>query len=229
MPAPLLFDLDGTLVDSAITIALALGQLSTSRGGTAVDVARVRRLVSQGATVLVREGLGPVAGDPAEDLAAFRTILADIPARPEMIFPGVIEALTELAAAGHVCAVVTNKPERLARLLLDQLDLTRHFAAVVGGDTLAVCKPDPAPLHHALDALGQGALGQATPAVMIGDSDVDARAAAAAGLPFALFLGGYEPDRCRDEHVAGRFARFAELPRLVRQIAALTPEPRMTG
>lgn len=224
MPAPLLFDLDGTLVDSAITIALALGELSTSRGGTAVDVTRVRRLVSQGATVLVREGLGPVAGDPAEDLAAFRAILADIPARAEMIFPGVIAALTELAADGYVCAVVTNKPERLARLLLDQLDLTRHFAAVVGGDTLAVCKPDPAPLHHALDALGQGAA-----AVMIGDSDVDARAAAAAGLPFALFLGGYEPDRCRDEQVAGWFAGFAELPALVRQIAALKPEPRMTG
>ena len=224
MPAPLLFDLDGTLVDSAITIALALSQLSASRGGADVAVARVRGLVSQGAAVLVREGLGPVAGDPEEDLAAFRAILAGIPAQSDLIYPGVIDALAELSAAGHACAVVTNKPERLARLLLDQLDLTQYFAAIVGGDTLAVCKPDPAPLRHALATLGC-----TMPGVMIGDSPVDARAASAADVPFALFLGGYEPDGCRPEQVAGRFAHFADLPALVGQITAPIAERRRTG
>lgn len=211
MPVPLLFDLDGTLVDSAITIALALGEVSAARGGGRVDVTRVRKLVSQGAAVLVREGLGPVAGDPAEDLAAFRAILADIPADPGAIYPGVIDSLTALAA--HPCAVVTNKPERLARLLLDELNLTRFFDAVVGGDTLTVCKPDPAPLLHALGKIGADRAG----ALMIGDSMVDAAAAQAARMPFLLFEGGYGPVDKDSLGVHMCFRDFAGLPPIVAQ------------
>lgn len=209
-PPALLFDLDGTLVDSAITIALALSELSVSRGGGPADLARVRRLVSKGAPVLVREALGPVAGNSDEDVAAFRAILAGIPADPDMIYPDVIAALEGLIEAGADCAVVTNKPEALARVLLDQLDLARYFRAVVGGDTLPVCKPDPAPLRHALAALdAQGA------GLMIGDSAVDARAAQAADLPFLLYTAGYEADACEGEAVAGEFSAFAELAALV--------------
>lgn len=213
-PPALLFDLDGTLVDSAVTIALALSQLSLARGGDAIDVAAVRRLVSQGAPTLVREALGPVAGDGAADLVAFRALLAVIPATPEMIYPGVVDALTAFQGEGRACAVVTNKPEEQARQLLVQLDLARFFVMVVGGDTLPVAKPDPAPLLHALSATGY----VRDSAIMIGDSAIDARAAAAADLPFALFLGGYEADLCAPGTVAGAFAHFDELPALLRSI-----------
>jgi phosphoglycolate phosphatase len=218
-PAALLFDLDGTLVDSAVTIALALTQLSAARGGGAIDVARVRLLVSQGAPVLVHETLGACAGDSEEDVAAFRAILGGIPADPSTIFPGVVEALTELS--GHPCGVVTNKPESLTRLLLDQLCLSRFLDEVVGGDTLPVCKPDPAPLLRAL--AGLGAEGRA---VMVGDSIVDAAAAAAAGTCFMLFEGGYGPvDKdMPDGH--RRFGTFAELPSLVTDMLELRAEPR---
>lgn len=216
-PAALLFDLDGTLVDSAVTIALALSELSAVRGGGPAEVATVRRLVSRGAPALVRETLGPLAGDEAQDVAAFRAILAGIPADPAMIFPGVVEALDTLMGAGHRCAVVTNKPESLTRLLLDQLDMTRFFGAVVGGDTLPTCKPDPAPLRHALAQLDTPA-----PAIMIGDSAVDARAAEGAGLPFMLYARGYEADGCSAGLVAGRFEEFRHLPA---SIGRLLPAP----
>jgi phosphoglycolate phosphatase len=214
-PGALLFDLDGTLVDSAVMITSALTELSLSRGGEPAEVARIRRLVGRGAPTLVKEALGPVAGNSEEDVATFRAILADTPPQPGITFPGVVAALDVLAAAGHACAVVTNKPEMLARRLLDQSDMSRFFTVVVGGDTLPVGKPDPAPLHHALRALS-GA--RATSATMIGDSDIDARAAAAAGIAFALFLGGYEPDRCNEETVAGTFDSFAQLPALVHRL-----------
>jgi len=207
----LLFDLDGTLADSAVMIAQALSQLALSRGGAAVEVERARRLVSKGASTLVREALGPSATDSDADLLAFRTILAGIRAEPSVIFPGVIDALETLTATGHACAVVTNKPEGLSRLLLDQLDLARFFGAVVGGDTLTVCKPDPMPLRHALKALGV----EGQPALMIGDSGIDASAAAAAGLAFLLFEGGYEAESCRPEDVGASFGSFAQLPALV--------------
>lgn len=216
-PAALLFDLDGTLVDSAVTIALALSELSVLRGGGPVAVAPVRRLVSKGAPVLVRETLGPVAGDSDEDVAAFRAILAGIPADPAMIFPDVVGVLDGLTATGHACAVVTNKPENLARQLLDQLDMTRFFGAVVGGDTLPTCKPDPALLRHALAQLDAPA-----PAIMIGDSAVDARAAEGAGLPFMLYARGYEADGCSAGLVAGRFEEFRHLPT---SIGRLLPAP----
>lgn len=210
-PAALLFDLDGTLVDSAITIAKALSELATLRGGNPADVAEVRLLVGKGAKVLVRETLGHLAGDCDEDVDAFRSILSKIPVEPDMIFPDVVDTLEALTEAGHRCAVVTNKPERLAQLLLDQLDLRRFFAEVVGGDTLPVCKPDPAPLHHALDRLEMSA----DLAAMIGDSDIDARAAAAASMPFLLYRQGYEAAFCSADNISATFDTFPELADLV--------------
>ena len=207
-PTALLFDLDGTLVDSAVTIALALSALSAERGGAPVDVGTARGLVSKGASALVRQSLGEAAGDEAEDLAAFRRILADIPADPAIMFPGVPEALASLA--GHPCAVVTNKPAGLARLLLDQLDLSRFFGAVIGGDTLPLCKPHPEPLRYAVAVLQAG-----RQAMMIGDSPVDARAAAAAAMPFLLYEKGYEAAGCRDLPVFASFAAFDDLPPII--------------
>jgi phosphoglycolate phosphatase len=170
--------------------------------------------VSKGAPVLVREALGSLAGDSDADVAAFRAILAGIPADRATIFPGVVDALTALS--DHPCAVVTNKPEGLARLLLDQLDLSRFFGAVVGGDTLPVCKPDAAPLLHALAGLGA-----AGAAVMIGDSAVDAAAAAAAGAAFLLFERGYGPVDKDLSGVHRGFGKFADLPPLVRDVGRL--------
>ena len=220
-PTALLFDLDGTLVDSAVMIAAALTKLSAARGGAPADLVRTRRLVSRGAPVLVRETLGPAAGDSAKDVFAFRAILASIPAEPGIIFPGVVAALESLADQVP-CAIVTNKPEGLARLLLDQLDLARFFGAVVGGDSLPVCKPDPEPLHHALRQILPGGA-----AAMIGDSEVDARAAGAAGMPFLLYRQGYEADGCSASIVTAAFDEFAELPLLLESSGSVQHGPAL--
>jgi len=207
----LLFDLDGTLVDSAQGIAAALTILRVSRGGLPVSELEVSPLVSRGVSTLVACTLGARARDDMSDVAEFRRILRDIPADPATIYPGVPDALQKLCGVGLVCGVVTNKPERLSRQLLVDLDLAQYFSVIVGGDTLPVCKPDPAPLQHAVHLLG----GKVSEALMIGDSNVDAAAAAAAGMPFLLFEGGYGPAQCDDTSVAGRFVAFADLPSLV--------------
>jgi phosphoglycolate phosphatase len=207
----LLFDLDGTLVDSALDIVTALSHLSVERGGRPVPTAKVRELVSQGVEVLVSQGLGKVAGDNRSDVAAFRSVLRAIRPDPAMIFRGVVHALTALQDAGHRCAIVTNKPEGLARQLLDQLDLARFFDDVVGGDTLVFAKPRPEPLQYAMKRLGA----TSSSTFMIGDSPVDGAAALAAGVRFVLYEEGYGAGGCNDIPVAARFADFSQLAEIV--------------
>ena len=214
MPGPaLLFDLDGTLVDSAMGIAVALSVMASERGGHAIRAEQVRPLLSRGASELVSTSLGPLAGDGAADLATFRQHLSRVPADPAMIYPGVVSALIRLADFGMPMAIVTNKPESLARQLLDALDLARFFKVVVGGDTLSAAKPDPAPLRHALAELGHDGA-----AIMIGDSEIDAAAAAAATIPFVLYIGGYGAAQCADLPVHVRFGSFSALPAMVTEL-----------
>jgi phosphoglycolate phosphatase len=210
LPA-LLFDLDGTLVDSAAGIAAALSMLRVERGGMAVPATAVRPLVSLGAEVLVARALGSLARDPAADLAAFRTILAGLPANRDTIYAQVEGALATLRQAGHPIAIVTNKPEGLSRTLLHDLGLARYFGAIVGGDTADFPKPHPAPIRWALSRLAV----PAHDAVLIGDSHVDAGAARACGIPFILYAGGYGADDCAPADVAARFDDFDDLPGLI--------------
>jgi phosphoglycolate phosphatase len=183
------FDLDGTLVDSAADLAAALNHMLTTMGRPAVDPGTVRRLVGRGGRALIRDGLAlsGEAGDALVDrgypifLAHYADHLRDA-TRP---YPGVEGALDALAAAGARLAICTNKPERLALKLVTMLGWRRRFAAIVGADTLAVRKPDPAPLREAVARAGGGR------AVMIGDSITDADTARAAGLPFVAVSFGF--------------------------------------
>lgn len=204
----LLFDLDGTLVDSAQTIAAALSRLRTQRGGDAVDVASVRRWVSLGVDRLVSNALGEFAARSDEDVAAFRAILVTIPTKTEALFADVAAVLLALRAHYEALGIVTNKPETLAKALLADVGLLTLFDVVVGGETAGISKPHRAPLDYALSALG----GHAEQAIFIGDSDIDAAAAANADLPFVFFEGGYGPVPRDGVVIAGRFAAFAQLP-----------------
>ena len=210
----LLFDLDGTLVDSAGGIATALSLLRAERGAAPIGADEVRPWISLGGDVLVARALGGLAGEPAADLARFRAILSRLPTEPDCLYPDVAETLERLAGADFAMAVVTNKPERLSLGLLADLDLARHFRAIVGGDTTPHAKPDPAPMRHALEAVG----GRPEQAIMIGDSDVDAAAARFFPMPFLLFEGGYGARDCDPADVAGRFNRFRDLPALIARV-----------
>ncbi|MBF0368366.1 MAG: phosphoglycolate phosphatase [Magnetococcales bacterium] len=193
-PQAALFDLDGTLVDTSPDLWGALNHVLEKRGYPLLQHHEVRHLVGNGARVLCARGFWgeesePPEGDPdfeaavQDFLAYYRDHLTDH-SRP---YPGVVETLTKLQKAGIAQAVVTNKPEDLSVRLLDELNLSRFFSTVIGGNTLPRRKPDPDPIFHALKQLN------ATPAqgVMVGDSDTDAKAAQAAQCPLILVTYGY--------------------------------------
>ncbi len=201
----ILFDLDGTLVDTAPTICVALNQLRAGRGLLDLTPDTVRPWISLGANDLVRRGVG--GKHLNDDVVSFRSILAALPTLPESLYPGCGKLLLDLRSRGFHLAIVSNKPERLCRKVLQDLGLTSVFGSVVGGDTAGSCKPDPAPLTKALADLRLGA----QDAVFVGDSGLDAKAAMALRIPFYLFEGGYGASDVDPASVAGRFQRHDQL------------------
>ena len=185
----IVFDLDGTLADTAPDLAAVLNHVLTSLGREAVPVDSVRHLVGHGARALLRRGL-VATGEASEDLveAGFPLYLEHYSAnicRGTRAYPGIEAALDDLAARGVALAVCTNKLESLTLKLLDALGWNGRFQAVVGGDTLATRKPDPAMLHEAVARAGGGR------AAFVGDSITDADTARAAGLPFVAVSFGF--------------------------------------
>lgn len=191
-----LFDLDGTLVDTAPDLAAATDHALQSQGRAPVGLDAVRGMVGDGAIALVRKGLEATGGDTDPALfeaaiaAFYRYYEANLSAtsRP---FPGVVDCLRALRDEGYALAVCTNKPERFSRKLLDDLDLTPYFGALVGGDTLPMRKPDPGHLHGTLARLPHLSGKLPDWAVMVGDSANDINAAKAAGLPSVAVSFGY--------------------------------------
>ncbi|WP_372982081.1 phosphoglycolate phosphatase [Marinobacter sediminum] len=196
-PGVALFDLDGTLVDSAPDLAAAVDQMLEHLGRSPVGIDRVRDWVGNGASVLVRRALaGQTDWEPAQpkDDALFNDALAiffhayeQINGRHAVVYDGVEACLAKLKEHGCKLAVVTNKPEQFVAPLLEQMGLDHWFDLSVGGDTLPVKKPDPTPLLHAMETLG----GTRGTTVMVGDSAADIDAALAAGLPCVAVRYGY--------------------------------------
>lgn len=182
-----MFDLDGTLADSAPSIAGALNRLRQDRGLAPWPVSRYRPWVSRGAPALVGAALEQAAPANAADVAAFRQVYAAVTGSPDDLYPGIAEALVLLREAGAVLGVCTNKPQRLSEKLLAESGIAQHFAAVVGGDAATQTKPHPAHLLQTLAAMR--CEGRAF--AFVGDSSVDADAAQAAGARFFWASWGY--------------------------------------
>jgi phosphoglycolate phosphatase len=187
MPCVVVFDLDGTLADSAPSIARALNRLRADRGLAAWPVARFRPWVSRGAPALVGAALGLAAPAEADDVAAFRAIYGALPASAQDLYPGIADALARLGEAGAVLGVCTNKPQRLSEKLLAESGIAHHFAAVIGGDAATRAKPHPAHLRQTVSAMRC----EGRPFAFVGDSSVDADAADAAGARFFWASWGY--------------------------------------
>jgi phosphoglycolate phosphatase len=186
--AVVIFDLDGTLVDSAPDIAGALNRALTASGLPEFPLADVGAMVGHGARSLCERALkrldrphGRSGVDPL--LARFLAEYDAVPCRETRPYPGALAALDRLAGVGYLLAICTNKPEPLARAVLDQLELTSRFARIVGGR-------DGVPLKPSRDMVDLARGGAAT-AVFVGDSKADVGAAHAAGLPAVLMSHGY--------------------------------------
>ncbi len=191
--ARVIFDLDGTLVDTAPDLSAALNHVLTAAGGTPLALEDVRHMVGAGARALIERGIaanGSRLADADRDgmldlfLRHYEAHIADR-SRP---FPGAAALLERLGAAGVALGLCTNKPQALTLALLDALDLRRHFAAIVGADAAPGKKPHPAHLECVLARLGGDG-----PAVMIGDSPTDVAAARAFGIPVIAVDYGYSP------------------------------------
>jgi phosphoglycolate phosphatase len=225
------FDLDGTLIDSAPDLASALNRLLAREGLGPVALAQVQTMIGDGVAKLVERGFAVrgrnLSAGELGDLA--RRYVADyepnsaVETRP---FPGAREALGELRAAGLALGVCTNKPEAATRAILAAFGMDPFIAAVVGGDTLpGARKPDPATLRETLARLGAGA-GQA---IAVGDSPNDVAAARAAGVPIVAVSFGYSrvpPAELGADRLIGRFADLGPaLAEVCRARLALTPAP----
>jgi phosphoglycolate phosphatase len=191
----LVFDLDGTLIDTAPDLVAALNHVLGVEGRRPLPIETVRMLVGHGAKVLIERGFAET-GEPVDpdrlDLLVDRFVsyYAAHIAEDSRVFPGVREALERLEAAGARLAVCTNKHEVLALSVLQALDLTQPFSAIIGADTLPIRKPDPAVYHETVRRAG-GHPDAFT--VMIGDSPTDAATARAAQVPFIAVTFGYTP------------------------------------
>ena len=190
-PRAVLFDLDGTLLDSIPDLAEACRRMMVELGRPPHPVDTIRTFVGKGMLNLVRRCLE--AGGGADEAGfeaavdAFRRHYAVVNGERTEVYAGVVPALAALAGRGMAMACVTNKPAAFTGPLLERTGLAPYFAVTVSGDTLADKKPHPAPLLHACERLGV-AVGEA---LMVGDSANDAEAARAAGMPVLLVTYGY--------------------------------------
>jgi phosphoglycolate phosphatase len=206
----LIFDLDGTLVDSAPDLRAALNAMLRERGRPPLSPLQVRRLIGDGTTALVARALAASGIDQA-DRAALPRFLEHYEANATRLtrpYPGVPETLAALRRRGYRTAVCTNKPQRATIAVLQGLNLAALFDAVAGGDRFAVRKPDPGHLRGLIDELG----GETARTAMIGDNENDAAAAHGAAVPLILMRYGYarvDPDSLVAE---ARLDHFSELP-----------------
>ena len=193
LPRLAMFDLDGTLLDSVPDLAAAVDRMLAELGRPPAGTERVRLWVGNGARVLVRRALagqldhaGVDEAETERALELFMAAYADCHALTR-VYPGVVETLDRLQAAGVLLALITNKPQRFLPGLLAEQGLDGYFRWLVGGDTLAQQKPDPAALFGVMDKAGVAA----AEALFVGDSRNDVRAAHAAGVTCVALSYGY--------------------------------------
>ncbi|ASE41260.1 phosphoglycolate phosphatase [Brevundimonas vesicularis] len=193
------FDLDGTLVDSAPDLIGTLNRMLVEEGLPPVPMESASTLIGSGARALLVHGF-EAAGAPVERAKSdelFERFLVDYAAHiadGSQPFEGVVETLERLSERGAILVVATNKRSDLSELLLGKLDLTRHFAAIVGPDRVSARKPSGAHLKEAVVIAG----GDPERAIMVGDAAPDADAAKDAGMPCILTTFGFTPTPVED-------------------------------
>lgn len=195
-PNALLFDLDGTLLDSVPDLAVAVDAMLMAANLPVAGEARVRDWVGNGAKVLVERALAFAHQCDREEVERgellyqhqqFLSFYRECSSMQSRLYDGVLPALNHWQQQGIKMAVVTNKPAEFITPLLERFEIRDFFMSLVGGDTLLLRKPDPAPLRYACKQLGV----KESQCVMIGDSETDVLAAKAAEIPVVCVSYGY--------------------------------------
>ncbi|HOQ45410.1 MAG TPA: phosphoglycolate phosphatase [Bryobacteraceae bacterium] len=208
----LIFDLDGTLIDSKLDLAHAVNATRRHFNLPPLDTELISTYVGNGAPVLMRRAL-PEASE--EELAGalqyFLAYYKDHAVENTRPYAGIPEALSQLAAAGLLMAVLTNKPDAVSRHILEQLNLAPYFARIYGGNSFENKKPHPAGVHKLLEELGVAA----DRTMLVGDSAVDVRTARNAGIRVCGVTYGFQPDSFREHPPDMMVDRPEELVRAV--------------
>ncbi len=209
----LIFDLDGTLIDSAPDIHASVNLVMAEVDLPPFTAAQVRGFIGGGVEILLLRCL--TARNLSHDADLHRRMTARFLEVYETahalttLYPNVAEVLATLPNRLAIC---TNKPNAPTRSVLRHFDLMDLFPVIIGGNTLAQKKPDPAPLLEAIRQMG------GAPALFIGDSEVDSATAHAARVPFVLFTEGYRKTAAEDLGAVARFANWRELPGLLENL-----------
>ena len=219
MAKALIFDLDGTLVDSAPDLNAVANRLLAERGLEPIDLATLTGFIGHGIPQTVKwifQHLDVAMSDEqlAEAADRFIEIYSANPAELSIVYPGAFAALGELSEKGHKLAICTNKAETVAIKVVKQLGLDKYMDALVGGGRTAQKKPHPAPLFACADYM-KVATDQI---IYIGDSETDAATAMAANIPFVLYTEGYRkqpPEALKHDAL---FDDFAELPGIIEKL-----------
>jgi phosphoglycolate phosphatase len=207
----LIFDLDGTLVDSVMDLRAALNEVLRERGHRALSRAEVKHMIGDGVPTLVARALAASGADPAEASMALPRFLEIYEANPTQLsrpYPGVAETLTTLRRRGYRTAICTNKPQQATLAVMQGLDLLPLFDGIAGGDRFPVRKPHPGHLLQLIAELGA----RPEASAMIGDNENDAAAAHSAAVPLVLVRYGYarvEPESLMADALLDH---FSELP-----------------
>jgi len=191
----IIFDLDGTLIDSAKDLAISMNATREHFGMPHIDPELIYSYVGNGAAVLVRRALGPEASEVVvqEALLFFLKFYRSHALENTKLYPGVRETVEKLSKAGHALAVLTNKPVRISLDIVGALGLQSYFLRVYGGDSFSNKKPDPI----GITTLMAEANTQPTSTLMVGDSGVDIQTARNAGVRSCGVVWGFQPDAFR--------------------------------
>ncbi|WP_058283005.1 phosphoglycolate phosphatase [Ruegeria denitrificans] len=216
MTATIMFDLDGTLVDSLPDLAAATNNMLRDTGVRPLSMDQIKQFVGNGLPKLVERviyhcdlSMGQHADLCQLTLAHYNAASSD----RTVVYPGVLQALEHLRDTGCVLGVCTNKPEAPARHVLEAMGLAPYFDAILGGDSLNTRKPDPAHLEASFAAVTP-----AGPQLFVGDSEVDAETAHRAQVPFLLFTEGYRKSPVADIPHTASYSQSSELPDLVMKV-----------
>ncbi|SMO56916.1 phosphoglycolate phosphatase [Ruegeria faecimaris] len=216
MSATIMFDLDGTLVDSLPDITAAANAMLRDTGVSPLPQDTIKQFVGNGLPKLVERMMFhcDLPMDRHAELSELTLTHYNAASSDKtVVYPGVAEALEQLRQMGCVLGVCTNKPKAPADHVLKSMGLTHHFDATLGGDSLATRKPDPAHLEASFRAVA--AIG---PRLFVGDSEVDAETAERAQVPFLLFTEGYRKSPVSELYHTRNFADWHEVPALVSEL-----------